>query len=250
MSTKISPFITSYDLAKTLAVMFMLADHIGFYFFPDEMWFRVVGRLCVPIWCFLIGYARTRDLSPSLWIGVGIVILTNLLTGGAMFPLTILVTFIIIRLVIDRVSAVALSSKESMIIICFALMLIYWPSMMLVEYGTVALILALGGYVIREGNIWARPIWFGAMILYFTSQIVVFHFTSLQMAVFAVGLVPIAMLLWRFAPVEFYGQKSKILQYAGRHTLMIYVVHLVLFKLISAYFMLDGYDWFAPVKYW
>ncbi len=41
--------LTSYDLLKTLAVILMIIDHVGHHFFPDEMWFRVVGRLCVPI---------------------------------------------------------------------------------------------------------------------------------------------------------------------------------------------------------
>ncbi len=250
MSTKTSTYVTNYDLLKVLALVLMLVDHVGFYFFPDELWFRVIGRLCVPIWCFLIGYARSRDIGWPLWVGVLVVTMTNLITGGAIFPVTILATFLIIRLTIDWIARNIMISKESMITMAFVLTLIYWPSMMVVEYGAAAMVLALGGYSIREGNIWAKPIWIGAIILYFISQVVVFNFMAFQALALAIGLIPIGILLWRFAPMEFYGQKNKLLQFAGRNTLWIYVAHLVLFKLISAYFMLGGYAWFAPIKYW
>ena len=47
--------ITSYDLFKTLALVLMIADHIGFYFYPNELWLRAFGRLSAPMWLFLIG---------------------------------------------------------------------------------------------------------------------------------------------------------------------------------------------------
>ena len=62
--------LTSYDFLKAVAVLLMVIDHVGFYFYPDQQWFRVFGRLCVPIWFFLIGYARSRDLSLYLWGGM------------------------------------------------------------------------------------------------------------------------------------------------------------------------------------
>ncbi len=33
--------LTAYDLLKTLAIILMVVDHIGAYFFPDQMWWRV-----------------------------------------------------------------------------------------------------------------------------------------------------------------------------------------------------------------
>ena len=60
--------LTSYDLLKSLAVILMICDHIGYFFFPEEMWFRTLGRLCLPIWFFLIGYARGDEVSKLFWI--------------------------------------------------------------------------------------------------------------------------------------------------------------------------------------
>src|SRR5687768_12599522 len=108
--------ITSYDLWKTFAVIFMVFDHVGFYFHPDEMGWRIAGRLCVPVWFFLIGYARSRDIGPRLWLGAGILVVANAVAGMAVLPLNILATMIIIRISIDAIMDRALVSKK-----------LFWP---------------------------------------------------------------------------------------------------------------------------
>ena len=49
---------------KIIACLTMLADHIGFIFFPKILIFRVIGRLAFPIFAFLIaqGYKHTKHL--------------------------------------------------------------------------------------------------------------------------------------------------------------------------------------------
>lgn len=53
----------SQEGLKLIACVSMLLDHIGAMLFPDQIWFRVIGRLAFPIFCFLLveGMARTRD---------------------------------------------------------------------------------------------------------------------------------------------------------------------------------------------
>jgi len=48
---------------KIIAVVTMAVDHIGFLFFPDEILWRIVGRISFPLFAFLIaeGYRHTRD---------------------------------------------------------------------------------------------------------------------------------------------------------------------------------------------
>ncbi|MGB3200723.1 MAG: TraX family protein, partial [Nodosilinea sp.] len=55
--------LTSYQL-KLLAAITMLVDHIGVVFFPDDVRFRLVGRISFPlfIWLLVQGEAHTRDL--------------------------------------------------------------------------------------------------------------------------------------------------------------------------------------------
>ena len=52
------------DLLKLLALGTMLVDHIGYMYFPNEMLFRIIGRLAFPIFAYQIalGYSRTSNL--------------------------------------------------------------------------------------------------------------------------------------------------------------------------------------------
>ena len=52
--------LSAFDL-KLLAMAAMLADHIGYLFFPQALWMRCVGRLGFPIFAFQVaeGWYRT-----------------------------------------------------------------------------------------------------------------------------------------------------------------------------------------------
>ena len=52
------------DMLKLLALLTMLIDHIGYMFFPNEVLFRIIGRLAFPIFAYQIamGYSKTSNL--------------------------------------------------------------------------------------------------------------------------------------------------------------------------------------------
>lgn len=54
--------MTSFAL-KLLAIVFMVVDHLGYYFFPDIQEFRIIGRLSFPLFAWMIanGFIHTHN---------------------------------------------------------------------------------------------------------------------------------------------------------------------------------------------
>lgn len=50
-------------ILKLIAIITMLIDHIGYFYFPDVLFFRFIGRIAFPIYAFLItqGVFYTKD---------------------------------------------------------------------------------------------------------------------------------------------------------------------------------------------
>lgn len=248
--------ITSYDVLKAVAVLLMIVDHIGYYFYPDEQWFRVVGRMCVPIWFFLVGYARSRDFSPILWVGGGILIVSNFVVGMGVLPLNILFTIVFVRVVLDHVFLRMLKSRIDAFMGWLTLMLVLLPTYFLFEYGTAALILAFIGYIARNKDILKKEygfygvrshVWvFGSAFAFFVSQVLFMgYFSPIQYACLFGGLTSMSWGLYCHFEPKTFTTKSYLVSFLGRYTLEIYVVHLMLFKVIAAVTIsADSWSWF------
>lgn len=241
----LSKQLTSYDLLKTVAVILMIVDHAGFYFFPDDNWWRVAGRLCVPVWFFLIGYANSRDLGKRLWIGMAVLICADLIAGLYLFPVNILGSMIITRLALDPLMERALRDRSRFWAIAVILLLLTIPSGMGFEYGTLGFILAIYGYLIRRrkelteaGNgDFLRHYFLFATACFLIVQSLAFGFKESQQMVLMLGTLGVMSGLFFFRPMEFPLLSAKLprflvlfLQFTGRRTLEIYVAHQILFK--------------------
>ena len=64
--------LSAFDL-KLLAMAAMLADHIGYLFFPQALWMRCVGRLAFPTALpvqFVAGVAECQTAFPDALAGI------------------------------------------------------------------------------------------------------------------------------------------------------------------------------------
>ena len=240
--------LTSYDLLKSLALMLMFVDHAGHFFFPDEEWFRVIGRLSVPIWFFLIGYANTRQVQGVIWLGWFVVALSVLVSGYYILPLNILFTLALARLWIDRLMVGALQSYESFAGMFFILFFLSFPSIMLFEYGTLGMMFTVYGYMRRhKEGLTIKPLaYFGFL---FAIGVCYFLFSGLgisqlsveQMVVLLGGIFGLMTGLFFFKPVTFPKASTAVgtlllpVKFMGRHTLLIYVGHLVVLNLLMVF---------------
>lgn len=260
MSLKhLSKDLTSYDLLKALAVLLMLVDHTGHYFFPDDEWWRVWGRFCVPIWFFLIGYARSRDLGPRLWGGALILVIASGASGMGFFPLNILATIIILRLALDPVMIRVMRGPQHLWQISAILLFLVLPSSYLFEYGTLAFVMAMYGWLVRHqmeyefGSKYKQLFFFLAVGSFVFLQSLFFAFEPQQIMVVSGGTLLVMTALMFFKPLTFVGTGQGVVgvllapfRILGRYTLEIYVVHLLLFKAAGVMFYPERFhlwDW-------
>lgn len=251
--------LTSYDLLKTFAVLLMLVDHAGYYFFDDDSWWRLFGRFCVPVWFFLIGYARSRDLGPKLWIGMVVLVASSLVVGMGALPVNILGTMLVIRLVLDAVMARAQRTPQGLWQLSVMMVLLTFPTSYLFEYGTLAVIMAMFGWLVRHqheypgGERQAQQYLFFALGTFVVLQTMFFGFSGNQILVLGGGILAVMCGLMFFRPVTFAGTGEGFkgvltspLRFMGRWTLEIYVAHLLLFKTLGAIYQPDRFplfDW-------
>lgn len=243
--------LTSYDLLKSLALILMIVDHIGHYFYPDIIWFRVIGRLSVPIWFFLIGYADTRHVQPVIWIGGAVLSVSSVIAGEYLFPMSILFMLGISRLMIDGVMVRALRNYEAFAGMFFLMMFAAFPTLLLFEYGTLGLLFAMFGYMCRHrADIRIHPLALFGFIAAILLTYIVFQgillpsLSALQLGVFFAGMVVVMALLFFFRSVVFNGVFLKPLQITGRYTLEIYVLHLLVFRGVAMVLFPDRFTLF------
>lgn len=263
---KLTNNLTTYDLFKAAAVILMIIDHVGYYFYPEENWFRVFGRMCVPIWFFLIGYANSRDLKWPIWTGAAILVLSNMVVGLSVLPLSVLGTIIAVRLVIDPLMQFMKRNAETFMCVSVVFLVLAIPSYSYTEYGTQGLALAIFGYLVRH-----RPDIPGfkspsALIIgyamfcvaTFTAlQMLVFGFDQIEMMVLLHGIAAVFVLLYFFKPKELPQLSAKLpgvvqggIQFLGRHTLAIYVGHLLLFKALGLMYQPDRFLFLNWSLFW
>ncbi len=250
--TKILPKeLTSYDLLKSLAVILMVADHVGHHFFPDEMWFRVAGRLCVPIWFFLIGYAKTTEIPKTYWMGGALMVMSAVVSGQFLLPLNILFTLILMRYFRYGVFVRAFYNAETLRGMFLILLFLTLPSAILVEYGAIGMMFVMMGHIVRykkEVSERIRPLYLklfvaAAFFSFFVTQGLLLPTVSVAQAwSMLAGFIAVSVILWNFKAHTF-SDATRVMapsfialfQFMGRYTLEIYVVHVLIFRAVAMY---------------
>lgn len=258
--------ITSYDWLKTLAVLLMLVDHTGYYFFPEDNWWRVVGRLCVPLWFFLIGYARSRDLDKRILVGALILTFADYAAGHYFIPVNILFSMLIIRIILDPVMQFCTKGLEALAFTGLVVLLFALPSTMLFEYGFLGVMLAMLGWLMRHrddpdsmGEMTPGMMWIFVAFAYLSFVVlqgISFEFSRYQHMALAVGALGSFWLVMNFQPrtypalTEKLGPFAALLRFGGRRTLEIYVGHLILFKLLGVFLDPERFHPFTFKWFW
>jgi hypothetical protein len=238
--------VTTTDAWKLFAIIFVLIDHYGLFFDPDEVWWRLFGRLASPVFFFFIGFARTRRV-PWSWVAFGLLItaVDYLTAANRQVLINILLNFALLRLALPlverhimaypaRLAAVALASA--------ALIPVLDP---VLEYGGEGWLWALFGLaqrmLLEADDAFARVkrnlLGVTAGLTYIVRERSDYGFDLLQSALLVVFVVCLVMGLMRFRRADLPWQPPPLLKplftFTGRHTLEIYAVTLLAMQLIA-----------------
>lgn len=225
----------------------MITDHIGHHFYPDEMWFRIFGRLCIPIWFYLVGYSSSSLNPLRLWVGAVLVFLSALISGQYLFPLNILFTIAAARYLREGVVLRALYSPVTMRGIFLIVLFGTFPTSLVVEYGSIVMLFVIFGAMMRRREVVKLDAKYQKLfvavsffVFFFEQGLMLPSVTPSQAITLFLGFVIVAAILWQFKPITFPVLTKKLtpilvypIQFLGRYTLEIYVFHVIVFRLIA-----------------
>jgi hypothetical protein len=246
--------LNTHDILKFLAIVLMVIDHVGYYFFREDHWFRVVGRMCIPIWFFFIGYSKSQKIDWPIIAGTVLLTGFNALIYAPILPLRILATIIACRLLHRYFLNNYLAKKDfdifDAILLCFMIFMFYLPTLPLVDYGSIILVFSCFGRMVRTGvNNKAMAMFMVLGITLFCSiEAAMFSFSIPQTIVLFIGISLVTFILGRYELKEFTinwkNPLGFITMLLGRNTLAFYVAHLIVFLIIDQYIHPERYTAF------
>ena len=237
--------VTTTDAWKLFALAFVLIDHYGYYFDPDEVWWRLFGRLASPVFFFFIGFARTRTV-PWTWIVFGLVITaTDYVTSPRDVLINILLNFALVRLVLPYVEAHVMPYPVRLAALVAASAAVIPVLDPVLEYGGEGWLWALFGLSHRlflergDGfSLWRRyALALAASAAYIVREIHDYGFNTLQSVLLVAMIVAEVLALLRFRRADLVWQPPPavrpVFAFAGRRSLEIYALTLLAMQLLA-----------------
>lgn len=238
--------LASYELFA-LAVVAFVIDHVGLYLYPDALWLRVF-RLFALVWFVPTGYNAGRKSDFWMWAGVIALTVMSRSLGFEVLPVVAVGTIIATRLFIDRLAEFAVRDWRVFWLVNAALVVLIPATAQVFEYGTVAVIIALGGWLLRHKERVHRKIvdvrlYFAFMTLvYLGYTATVFPFSPAQWTVVIISTALTAMLMYRFKDMllnsvyrKTEGVIAKTVRWIGHKALYIYVLQIMILQLFVYY---------------
>ena len=221
------------DLWKSLAIALMTLDHVGWLFFPEALWFRAIGRLCVPIWLFYAGYHAhslgTRVLLPAI-VAVTLFDLAMGEHGQLVPPVTILLTIYLCKWLLAR-GWLSDPMERAPLSLAMACMVLAPMTALVTEYGSSVFLFAVFGYAVRHGHaaLTRWPMVLAAMVGFLAVHQVFFPFSGLQYLCIGGGVLAVCYGLMQYGTGELQLKLPIIarvpLRLLGRNSLRYYVLH-------------------------
>lgn len=253
MKTKTAPAgINFYDVAKIIAVVTMIIDHYGYFGLPGisytvSRWTRVVGRLSAPLFFFLTGYSGSFRFRWHTWCYAVFLFTCNAWLGLRLTATSFesLVIVLSLNWLFSYIKLEKLNHWFFHLLLFIPLCLVkdIFSSDLRIAYGSLPYILAIAGYLAKRKHFMSKAWAAGSMIHFAYVAVGVFSNSPLQTK-WICGLCALEGLVFLFvnqlASVGEYKFSARLpapirngFLYISRNALVVYVVHLQLFRLVQ-----------------
>lgn len=212
----------TYDALKIVALIAMTVDHAVTYLMPAQEMLHLIGRLAAPVFCFLVGWNLQYRFRGTLLVAAMLASVTDVIYDGAIFPLNILWGILIGRTLLQWMQQRGVMWHPAIFILICALWL--YPSLQVLEYGSMALLWMLWGRAQRLGRGSVLYAITGGMAAGGLSLLHV-TVTPAMFALLAALTLLVTMVLQRFRLSDIAIPAERLLQFWSAHALSYYVLH-------------------------
>jgi hypothetical protein len=228
--------LNQWDALKLLALVLMVIDHAGLFFFPAQEWMRALGRGAAPIFMFLVGAAASYRFKWDIFLLAILLTISDFAVVWEINTLNMLFTLMAYRAVFAW-----LERRKKMITRPFewlvgslALISTSW----IVQYGSTGMIFAVLGYMCKHSTYYEpKQRWAFALIgvtVYATLQNFLFGFGEHAATLATLVLLAITALLMQShatRPLPALGVAlCRPFLPLARYSAYVYVIHLVIFQ--------------------
>lgn len=237
-----------YDYLKVIAIITMVIDHVWYYFFPEALWLRLVGRIAFPIFLFLVWFSwsyRWRWDIPLLWVILWIASIFAFQAVGVEHFITgnILIGITVTRALLDLLKKFDHWTMDAIVMILCISVFGYFAHPYLnelIQYGSLSILFWLWWYIAKYHKM-LFPYWIAVFIAHFVTTMWVFHFGKIA------GSSYMPATLWLFfvvlysaffkisknnSPMATGNKRDGAVLFLSNHALSIFAIHILLFLAI------------------
>jgi hypothetical protein len=245
--------INFYDLAKFYAVVTMIIDHYGYFGLPGisytmARWTRVIGRTSAPMFFFLTGFSGSFRFRWQTWCYAVFMFVANAwlnlrLTATSWESLVMCLS---VNWLFQYINVDKIQKWYWHVLIFVPLMLLepYFSDVLRIAYGTLPYMLAIAGYLIKKNHYMGKWWVIATMVQHTYCAVGTFGRTPLQTQwiciLCAIEALVMAFVFKKYANAKVYSWSKHVPKplrdgflYISRNALIVYVVHLQLFRLIQ-----------------
>ena len=224
------------DILKIIAIICMIIDHMGLYFFPETWILRTVGRYAFPIFCFFAGFNFRNRLRPKVLIyGIALYLFTAAIIFQQIVEANILISIFIghVYLIIfqSRLNNFWNAYTHFLILACL------WPlTSHFWEYGTLTIAMMVLGYSVKNSLI-SLPI--AAFTAAYTSFLytMIIYFNDFKIPEFIATAIVIGSIYFSLTFKDFRQVNNLYLTKISNNLLAIYCIHLVIIMAVWKYYV-------------